>query len=65
MTSDGQSWLSVLLLGLFGLVFVLRLKFPHASKASEMAVLVSVTILFFVICGLFLGSDKPLILGRQ
>jgi hypothetical protein len=60
MNSVGEAWFSGSLTVLFGLVLILRLRFPNASRTSETIVLVPVAILFFVICGLFLGSNKPL-----
>jgi hypothetical protein len=45
---------------LFGACCILRIKFPNASGTAETKVLVVVTILFFSIGSMFLGSEKPL-----
>jgi hypothetical protein len=58
MSSADDAWLILLLVALFGFLFFLRIKFPNASKRSETAVLVSVTILFFSICNFFLSPHK-------
>jgi hypothetical protein len=60
MGSTDEAWLSGLLLVLFGLAFVLRIKFPNPSRAAETTVLISLTVLFFSFCSLFLGEGKPL-----
>jgi hypothetical protein len=57
MNSADEAWLSLLLVALFGLLLFLRIKFPHASRVRETAVLVVATILFFSICNLFQRSQ--------
>jgi hypothetical protein len=58
MSSVDDVWLCLLLVALFGLVFFLRVRFPGASKASETAVLVSATVIFFSLCS-FLLKPQP------
>ena len=58
MSSADDVWLCLLLVALFGLLFLLRVRFPNASRLSETAVLVSATIVFFSICGLFLHPHR-------
>jgi hypothetical protein len=50
MATVDDVWLSLLLVALFGLLFFLRVRFPGASKGSELAVLVSATVVFFSLC---------------
>jgi hypothetical protein len=58
MNSADDVWLPLLLVALAGLLLVLRVRFPNASRKSENAVLVASMILFFVICGFFLSPRK-------
>lgn len=58
MTSVDDVWLCLLLVALFGGLFFLRVRFPRASKASELAVLVSATVIFFSLCS-FLKPPSP------
>ena len=58
MASVDDVWLCLLLVALFGLLFFLRVRFPMASKGSEMAVLVSATVIFFSLCS-FLKPHNP------
>jgi hypothetical protein len=51
----GETWLSGLLVALFGLVFFLGIKYPNASRTAGTTVVVSATMLFFLICRLVLG----------
>ena len=61
MSSPDEAWLSLLVVALFGLLVLLRLRFPDASKGAETAVLLSATILFFLICNVFLGPNAHLV----
>jgi hypothetical protein len=54
-----EAWLNLVLVALFGLLLFLRMKFPKASRRSETAVLLSATILFFLICNSFLPLRNP------
>ena len=58
MSSAIDTWLSALLVALFGALLLLRVYFPKASRRSETAVLVSVTILFFGICNMMMPLRK-------
>ena len=51
--TDGE-WFSILVVLLFSAVLALRIEFPVASKRVEMTVLVITTILFFLLCAVFL-----------
>lgn len=53
MSSIDDVWLCLLLVALFGGLFFLRVQFPRASKGSELAVLVSATVIFFSLCSFF------------
>ncbi len=55
MSTTADAWLSLFLLLLFGSLYLLRLKFPDASKRSETATLVIATVLFFSICNFFIS----------
>jgi hypothetical protein len=46
----------MLTVALFGLLLFLRVRFPHASRGSETAVLVSAAILFFSVCNFLLPT---------
>jgi hypothetical protein len=59
MSSTDEAWLILLLTGLFGLLAFLRLKFPNASRSAETVVLLSATILFFLIYSAFPGAPAP------
>lgn len=54
MSSADDVWLCLLLVTLFGLLLFLRVRFPRASKGAETLVLVSATVVFFSLCGIFL-----------
>jgi len=58
MSSALDVWLCLLLAALPGALFVLRIRFPHASKRSEALVLVSAAVLFFSICNLYLKPHR-------
>jgi predicted branched-subunit amino acid permease len=66
MSPADEVSLSLLLVALFGLLFVLRIKFPDASRGSETAVLLSVIVLFFSICNFFSSPRSlPIPAGHQ
>jgi len=58
MSTANEAWLSLFLVTLFGLLFVLRIKFPNPSRGAETAILVSGAIAFFFICNVFLSRSK-------
>ena len=56
MNSADEVWLSLLLITLFGLLLLLRIKFPGASRVQETAALAVTTFLFFSICNCFVKT---------
>ena len=58
MSPAPKEWLSLLIAALFGLLFLLRIRFRNAPKYAETAVLFAATILFFSICTVFLKPAK-------
>jgi hypothetical protein len=56
MNPADDVFLCLLTVALFGLLFFLRVRFPHASRGSETAVLVSAAIVFFSACNLLLPT---------
>jgi len=58
MSSTGDLWLSSLVVALFGVLLFLRVRYPNASRGSEILVLASATVLFFSICDHFLSPDE-------
>jgi hypothetical protein len=58
MNSPDDIWLCLPLVALFGLLFFLRVRFPQASKGSELAVLLSATAIFFSLCS-YLKPHTP------
>lgn len=48
--NSGEAWGSVLLVALFGALLYFRVRFPNASRRSEMAALVGAGLLLFSIC---------------
>jgi len=57
MGIDGSPWLASLNVVLFGALLFLRGRYPNTSKNTETGVLLTLTILFFSICGCFLGAQ--------
>lgn len=63
MHPPSDPWSAVALAGLFGLLFVLRLRFPNASRRAETAAVAATAVLFFLVCHASLtlreAPDRP------
>jgi hypothetical protein len=60
MGSADDVWLSLFVIGLFGMLYYLPVRFPNASRRSETMVLITATVLFFSVCNFFLGTNRSL-----
>jgi hypothetical protein len=58
MNSPSDPWLAFALVVLFGLLLFLRVKFPNASRGSETTALAVTTLLFFLVCHVFLAPRE-------
>ena len=58
MSSSSDPWLGLVLAVLFGLLFLLRVKFPNASRRTETTTLAVTITLFFLACHFFLTGRE-------
>ena len=58
MYSDAGLWFSLILVLLFAGLLFLRLRFPHASRGRETAVVLITTFVFFGLCFAFRPSAR-------